>query len=112
MTDAPVKTDDSVPQFGPMEYHEGTVTWTLRVDVPKNAPPGEYPITGLLGYQACEYGDDGKNFCELPQAVRFEATLKVGDESSDAAAPIAFAAGQKLRRSCRAPPRASPIRWT
>jgi hypothetical protein len=27
-TDAAVKTDNSVPTFGPMRYHEGPVTWT------------------------------------------------------------------------------------
>ncbi len=91
-TDAPVKIDDSIPQFGPMRYHEGAVTWTLRIDVPPGAPPGEYPITGLIGFQACEYRDDGKNICELPQAVQFAATLEVGGESTDSSAPVTFAA--------------------
>ena len=45
-----------MPQFGVMRYHEGDVTWTQRIDVPKNAPPGEYPIAGLIGYQVCESG--------------------------------------------------------
>jgi thiol:disulfide interchange protein DsbD len=45
----------------------------------------------LFGYQACEYGKDGNNICELPQALRFAATLQVGDESSKAAAPVTFA---------------------
>jgi thiol:disulfide interchange protein len=89
-TDAPLKVDRSVPHFGPLEYYEGAVTWSVRLDVPGNAPPGPYPIRGLLGYQACEYGEEGS--CELPQAVRFEATLQVGNESSASAAPVAFAA--------------------
>jgi thiol:disulfide interchange protein len=90
LTNSPVKTDDSVAEFGPMRYHEGKVTWTLRLDVPKGTPPGEYPIVGLVGYQACGYGDDGKGFCEFPQAVQFEATLIVADESSQTAVPITF----------------------
>ncbi len=90
-TEARVNVDDSVPQFGRMHYHEGTATWRLRVDVPRNAPPGEYPIQGLLGYQACEYGAGGNNICELPQALRFETTLTVGDDTPDSAAPVAFA---------------------
>ncbi|MCI0334291.1 MAG: thioredoxin family protein [Planctomycetes bacterium] len=93
-TDAPVKTDDSVPEFGRMQYHEGEVTWAVRVDVPKNAPPGDYAINGLIGYQACEYRDDGKNICELPHAVRFETTLTVGDTKTVASAPIRFAPGR------------------
>jgi thiol:disulfide interchange protein len=93
-TDAVVKTDSSVPQFGTMKYHEETVTWTMRVDVPKTAPPGEYPVRGVIGYQACEYGDDGKNVCELPHAIEFVATLRVGDEASQASAPITFMRGR------------------
>jgi suppressor for copper-sensitivity B len=92
-TNATVKTDNSVPQFGPMNYHEGAVTWTVNVDVPKAAPPGEYPITGLLGYQVCEYRDDGKNVCELPHAVRFVANVDVGDPASAGSTPIAFMPG-------------------
>jgi hypothetical protein len=65
-----------------MQYHEGTVTWTLRVDVPRGAPPGDYPIRGVVGYQACEYGKDGNNICE---------PLKVSDQSSASAAPMTFA---------------------
>jgi thiol:disulfide interchange protein/DsbC/DsbD-like thiol-disulfide interchange protein len=93
-TGAPVKTDDSVPQFGSMRYHEGTVKWALRVDVPKDSPPGENAITGVLGYQSCEYRDDGKNVCELPQGIRFEANLRVGNEAGEAAAPITFTPAQ------------------
>jgi thiol:disulfide interchange protein len=92
-TDAPVKSDSSVPQFGTMHYHEGKVTWTAVVDVPASAPRGEYPIAGLLGYQACEYGADGKNVCELPHAVRFDAVVRVGDATDKSASPIRFAAG-------------------
>jgi thiol:disulfide interchange protein len=90
-TDAAIHVDDSVPQFGRMQYHEGAVTWTLRLDAPRNASPGEYPISGLIGYQACEYGGNGNNICELPQAVRFEATLNVADKATDGSAPVAFA---------------------
>ena len=39
-TDAVPKVDDSVPAFGIMRYHEGDVTWTQKIDVPKNAPRG------------------------------------------------------------------------
>ena len=94
-TEAATKTDDSVAMFGPMKYHEGSVTWTVRLEVPKTAPAGEYPIRGLFGYQSCEYHEGGNNVCELPQAVRFAATLTVADEATDsqAATPIAFSAG-------------------
>jgi suppressor for copper-sensitivity B len=92
-TNSAVKVDDSVPQFGRMEYHEGTVTWTMPITVPADAKPGDYPIRGQIGYQACEYGQDGNNICELPNAIRFEANLQVGDKTSTTPAPIAFSPG-------------------
>ena len=90
-TDAEVKVDDSVPTFGTMRYHEGTATWTTRLDVPSSAPPGEYRITGLIGYQACESSEAGGGSCEFPQAARFESTLKVGGVADDEPAPVNFA---------------------
>jgi thiol:disulfide interchange protein len=92
-TDAPIETDDSVPQFGIMRYHEGSVTWSMEIDVPSNMPPGKYPISGIVGYQVCEMRDDGLGSCELPKAARFQATLQVGDESGVATSPLHFAAG-------------------
>lgn len=89
-TDAPIKTDDSVPQFGIMQYHEGPVTWTMEIDVPSNMPPGKYPISGVVGYQICETRADGLGSCELPKAARFQVTLQVGDESSSAERPLYF----------------------
>lgn len=101
-TDAPVKTDDSVPEFGRMSYHEGEVTWTLRVVVPAAAPPGDYNIGGVLGYQSCGHNAEGKEFCEIPQSVRFQTTLKVGNATSESPAPIQFAAGGGYPASARA----------
>lgn len=101
-TDAPMKIDNSMPDFGVMKYHEGEVTWTLRVDVPQNTPPGDYTIEGLIGYQACEYGEDGRSVCELPQAVRFAATVKVGDTIASTPAPIQFTKGPGYSAVARA----------
>jgi thiol:disulfide interchange protein len=100
-TEAPMKIDNSVPQFGVMKYHEGEVTWTVRVDVPDSAPPGDYTVEGLIGYQACEYRDDGKNVCELPHAVKFAATVKVGDTIASTPAPIRFAPGRSYPEVAR-----------
>jgi suppressor for copper-sensitivity B len=86
-TDAPIKIENS-PVFGPLPNHDGPVTWKLRLDVPKNARPGDYPVSGLMGYESC-----GPQGCELPHAVRFTATLKVGDAPSQSATPLTFAPG-------------------
>lgn len=91
-TDAQPKIDNSEPSFGPLKYHEGDVTWTQRIDVPKDAPAGEYPLAGLFGYQMCDYSG-GEGVCELPQAVRFATKLTVGLERSQSEAPLTFAPG-------------------
>ena len=88
-TDAPVKIDNSTPQFGPTAYHEGQATWKLRLDVPQNAKPGEYPIEGIIGYQVCTY-QDGRIICEKPLAIRFAAALKVGDSRVPSETPVSF----------------------
>ena len=89
------KVDNSDPQFGVMRYHEGDVTWTQRIDVPKNAPPGDYPLAGVLGYQVCMGGSQPS--CEMPTAFRFAATLKVGAERSQNDSPLTFAPGEGYR---------------
>jgi thiol:disulfide interchange protein/DsbC/DsbD-like thiol-disulfide interchange protein len=101
-TDAPIKIDNSVPQFGVMKYHEGEVTWTVPIEIPANAPPGDYSVAGLIGYQACEYSADGKNVCELPQAIQFEAALNVGPTKGNSSAPIRFAKGGNYAEVARA----------
>jgi thiol:disulfide interchange protein/DsbC/DsbD-like thiol-disulfide interchange protein len=99
-TDAQPKTETS-PVFGAMLYHDSPVTFKLLLDVPKNAKPGDYPISGQLGYQACEF-DAGNSTCELPHAVRFSATLKVGDETSQASMPLTFSPGESYPKVAEA----------
>lgn len=96
-TEAPTKTEIS-PQVGAALYHDAPVTWKLRLDVPKNAKPGDYPISGLMGYQACVSEPGGQNFCELPRAVQFSGTLKVGDQPEPSATPVAFAPAENYRK--------------
>jgi len=89
-TDAVPIVDNSIPSFGIQRYHEGNVTWTQRIEVPKDTPAGDYSIIGLLGYQVCESGGS----CELPSSVRFAATLQVGAERSATDAMLKFAPGE------------------
>jgi suppressor for copper-sensitivity B len=92
-TDSKPIVDNSIPAFGIMRYHEGDVTWTQKIDVPKNAPPGDYPVAGLVGYQVCETGPDGGT-CEMPQSIRFATTLKVGAARGSTDASVTFAPGE------------------
>jgi suppressor for copper-sensitivity B len=97
-TDAAIKVDNSVAVFGPMQYHEGPVTWTTKLEIPPNAPPGEYRITGLVGYQACEYRADGMGTCELSHAARFIGTLQVGD-AAGGSAPLSFSSAENYKEA-------------
>lgn len=89
-TTAVPTVDTSNPAFGVQRYHEGDVTWTQRIEVPKNAAPGEYPIVGLIGYMVCESAGQ----CEMPSAIRFATTLKVGAERNTTEALLTFAPGE------------------
>jgi thiol:disulfide interchange protein len=90
ITDEQVNVDNSVPEFGPMRYHEGAVTWTARLDVPQNAPPGNYEFNGVIGYQACQSAANGLGTCEQPQAVKFLGSLQVGAKTTGDSAPLLF----------------------
>ncbi len=85
-TTDPITTDDSVKDFPPMHYHQGPVTWTIDVDIPADAEPGAYPLTGAIAYQACEFRPDGLGTCEIPKGARFTVSLNVGDNVGPAAA--------------------------
>ena len=89
-TSAAIVTDDSVPEFGTMRYHEGAVTWIVPITVPANAQLGDYRITGVIGYQACESKPDGGGSCELPKGVKFATTLIVGDVPGSISHPLEF----------------------
>jgi thiol:disulfide interchange protein len=94
-TGAPITVDNSVPEFGTMHYYAGPVTWTIEINVPRNAEPGVYPIHGVVGYQACQSRPDGTGVCELPKAARFQGSLHVGEPAANAgAALLTFAAAR------------------
>ncbi len=90
-TTAAVTTDNSIPEFGTMRYHQGQVTWEVPIEIPPDTKPGEYPITGVIGYQACETRDDGLGSCELPKAVKFATTLTVGNTPGSVTPALTFA---------------------
>lgn len=87
---SPIKKDDSVPEFGAMKYHEGSVTWKIPVIVPADAKPGSYSLSGFLGYQACETSGEHRGSCELPKGALFTGVLMVGDESVTTPSPLTF----------------------
>jgi thiol:disulfide interchange protein len=96
-TSAPTKSEIS-PVFGVMLYHEVPVTWKLRLDVPKNAKPGDYPISGLFGYQVCMSDPTGQSVCEIPKGVRFTGLLKVGDQVDQSPTPVTFSPADNYKQ--------------
>lgn len=90
VTSSAVTTDNSVPEFGTMRYYNGPVTWTVPIEIPADTKPGEYPIRGVIAYQACETREDGLGSCELPKGITFEAMLVVGDTPGSGAPALIF----------------------
>ncbi|MEM0927458.1 MAG: cytochrome c biogenesis protein CcdA, partial [Planctomycetota bacterium] len=72
-----------VPDADPVKYYQGEVTWSLPIHVPQETANGEYKIEGFVGYQACT-----DSSCLRPMALRFVASLRVGEQSIDSLRPI------------------------
>jgi thiol:disulfide interchange protein len=90
VTDAPVIEAPSKFNAGEVErYHEQAVTWTVEIEAPGDATPGEYPISGLIGYQSCD-----ENGCDPPRAARFAVDLTLATSSGDGQAPLTFKAAK------------------
>ena len=75
-------------------HHEGTVTWVMNINVPKEAKPANYAIRGEVGLQTCE------QVCDPPTGVQFTVNLPVGasqpGQSSIAFVPSSYSASQQL----------------
>jgi cytochrome c biogenesis protein CcdA len=76
--------DQPVVEKKGQKWHEGVTTWTISLTVPAEAKPGQYAISGLLGYQVCSEG------CLAPQGVRFDGFVDVGQAAAEGATPLAF----------------------
>lgn len=72
---------------GTIRYHEGPIRWTIPIEVPASARPGNYAIGGLIGFHTC---NDAIG-CDLPKAADFAATLTVGAATARSTAePLQF----------------------
>jgi thiol:disulfide interchange protein len=87
---------DSLPVERPSEvtgepnqvYHEEPVTWTVEIQVPRDAQAGTYTLAGMIGYQTCWPAN-----CDLPRAARFEAAIEVAAASTPGEVPLYFEDG-------------------
>ena len=68
-----------------LHYYDKPVSWTIELQVPKDAKPGDFSVAGMLGYQVCSEQE-----CDKPQAARFEAFVPVRAASKSGAIPLRF----------------------
>ncbi len=63
----PAPTDPEV------KYHDEQIVWTVPLQLPKGAKAGEYSLSGMIAYQACD-----PLACVEPTAAKFVARVGVG----------------------------------
>lgn len=88
----------------PIRYHEGDVSWTARIRVPPSTPPGDYVLTGLLGYQTCT-----DTSCDRPLGATFTANVTVGETARGGHAALDFAAASYAQAAQLAAARATAV---
>ena len=76
-----VVADQSVLQ----RYHEGEVTWTVKLTPPKDATSGKFNLGGKFVYQLCDEGS-----CDAPTVADFTIPIKVGEATSSEAVGLTF----------------------
>lgn len=79
-----------VEGFGLQRYHEQQAVWVVPIDVLTEMNPGEYAISGLIGYQACEANEQGLGSCELQKGIQFSAMLKIASQGSPEPGTVSF----------------------
>jgi thiol:disulfide interchange protein len=82
---APIERSSTVNQAGKEQFYDKPVTWTVEIEVPRDAKLGKFPIAGLVGFQSCTDTE-----CEPPMAARFEGVLTVADKSSNTKTDLLF----------------------
>ena len=60
-----------------IDYYDGEVEWRIPLKVPSDAIPNRYPISGQIGYQACNEGS-----CDQPRGLEFRVDLEITENES------------------------------
>jgi thiol:disulfide interchange protein len=66
-------------------FHEEPVTWTVQIQVPQDAEPGEYTLQGGIGYQTCTLAN-----CDNPTSASFSAKLNVTTTLTNETSAVGF----------------------
>ena len=83
-----VITKAILPNFPPVNYYEGSVTFDLPIKVPQDTKDGTKTIDGMIAYQACT-----EDSCHRPTALKFTATVDVGS-TKGTPTPVIFASAK------------------
>ncbi len=81
----PKEEDSGLDEEPVLYYHEGTVSWTVPISVPKDAQAGTYELAGGIGFQTCT-----PSACDLPLAADFQVQATVGKTQQKGQVPLAF----------------------
>ncbi len=84
-TESGVTTESLAGGALTVTYHKGAVTWTVPIQVASDKAEGVYPISGLVGYQACT--DES---CDQPLAFQFSGEIHVGAGAVKDNKPVAL----------------------
>jgi len=80
---SPAQPHEVLPDEPPVEYHEGSVTWTIPIVVPEGTKTGMVQVKGLIGYQACN-----EDICDQPMGIEFQSQLEVSEKPSTGSSKV------------------------
>ena len=94
---------------GELAHYTDPVTFTITIDIPSDAELGETTVGGLVGFQTCT--DTG---CMPPDAVRFQASVKVAETSAEGKSPLLMQPGEyeQAVQAAKSHPLTVPLGWS
>ena len=70
---------------GKQTYYDEPTTFSVELDVPKEAKPGPLFVTGVIGYQTCT-----EERCNQPGGAQFTVPITVGEATEAGTVPVNF----------------------
>jgi len=80
---APKSEESGLKEEPVLHYHEDEVTWTVPMQVPKDAVPGVYDLAGAIGFQTCS-----PSLCDMQTGVDFRAQVSVAPQPVQGTIPL------------------------
>ncbi|NLX56084.1 MAG: hypothetical protein GXY58_13310 [Planctomycetaceae bacterium] len=79
----PKAVESGLPEEPIQYYHEDTVSWTVPLQVPKDAVAGQYELAGAIGFQTCTPTN-----CDPPRGVDFQVQVAVSPQPVRGTIPL------------------------